>query len=288
MQPVIIIDSNALCHKAKHTLGELNSETMRVGVIFGFFIQLHKLCKKYKTNQLCFAWDSKKSLREKVFPAYKEGRRTSAKEKSPEEIEEDRLAYAQFDLLYEKFLPAIGFHNNYKYQGYEGDDIIASLVYHNASVEFLIASGDEDMYQCLYDTVSIIKKNGLYTIKKFEKEYGIGPEYWAEVKAIAGCTTDEVPGIKGVGEIIAIQYLKKELSPGSKRYLSITCPEGKQIIARNRPLVTLPYPGCPETFYVEDEHLSLRGFMDMCNELEFSYFLKKENLQEWKQLLNLH
>lgn len=285
-KPIIILDCNALCHKAKYTMGELSHEDSKVGVIFGFFVQLLKLAKTYETNQFVHCWDSNRSHRQKLFPAYKEKRRTMKEEKTPEEIEEDKAAYVQFDQLYEKYLPAIGFKNNFKFDGFEGDDIIASLVDNNLD-DFLIASGDEDLYQCICEGVSLIKQKGVYGEQDFITEYGIGPQRWAEVKAIAGCTTDEVPGIRGVGEKTAIKFLKGELTPNVKGYQSITSQEGKQIIARNTPLVSLPFKGCPHTYYHKDHVLCLDAFMDMCNELGFLHFLKKEQLQQWKQYLNM-
>jgi DNA polymerase-1 len=282
----IIIDSNALCHKARHTLGELNNETMRVGVIFGFFIQILKMAKNHNTDQFIFTWDSKKSHRLKLFPAYKEKRRTGA-DKTPEEKEEDSFAYAQFDQLYEKYLPAIGFKNNFKADGFEGDDIIASVVDNNPDVNFLISSGDEDMYQCLCEGVDIIKEKGVLSVKKFIKEYGIHPNRWAEVKSIAGCTSDEIPGIKGVGEKTAIKFIKGELTPNTKGYQNIMSPEGKRLRALYAKLVTLPFEGCPDFIYTPDTKLSLDAFMDMCKELNFQYFLKKDTLNQWKQHLNL-
>lgn len=281
----LIIDCNASCHKARHTLGELNYETMRVGVIFGFFVQLLKLAKDHNTNQFVFCWDSQRSHRQKLYPAYKERRRT--KDKTPEEKEEDSFAYAQFDKLYDEILPAIGFKNNFKIDGYEGDDLIASIIDTNLDYDFVIVSGDEDMYQCLTTGVTIQKQKGIYTEDSFRKEYGIDPAQWATVKAIAGCDSDEVQGIKGIGEKTAIKYLLGQLPPNYKGWQSINSPEGKAVIARNRPLVTLPFKGCPDIIVEDDKRLSLNAFMDMCNDLNFQYFLRKDVLAQWKTHLNL-
>lgn len=283
---ILIIDGNALCHKAKHATGDLTHETMHVGVIFGFMMQILRYAKEFKTANIVYAWDSKKSHRLKLFPEYKEKRRTSCK--TPEEIEIDKAAYAQFDKLYDVILPAIGCQHNYKIDGYEGDDIIAGLVNQFSDEdEVFIASGDEDLYQCLQPNVSMIKGKKVYNFVDFHKEYGITPDRWAEVKAIAGCDTDEVPGVRGVGEKTAIKYLNDELTPHLKGYKSICCPEGRAIYQRNLPLVKLPFKGFPELEIKPFRPLSLRGFMDVCNDLNFQYFLKKENLTQWKQHLNM-
>src|SRR5574337_1275164 len=137
MKPKILIDANALAHKARHTLGELTTETMRVGIIFGFLLQIQKLAKDNDTTDIIFCWDSNTSKRQKLFPEYKEARRTMKAEKTPEEKEEDKLAYAQFDILYDEVLPLLGFTNNYKIEGYEADDLIASIIYSNQLDDFL-------------------------------------------------------------------------------------------------------------------------------------------------------
>jgi len=283
----LLIDSNAQAHKVKHTLGELTFETMRVGVIFGFLGQIQKLAKEYGTNDLIFTWDSNKSHRENLFPAYKEKRRTLKEDKTPEEKEIDKAAYAQFDLLYNEVLPEIGFVNNYKLKGYEGDDLIASIVYANSKDDFLIVSGDEDMYQLLDPNVSILNSRGLYTLKDFNKEYDIDSLDWIQVKSIAGCKSDEVPGIRGVKEKTAIKYLKGLLTPNMKGYQSITCPEGRNIIQRNKQLVTLPFHDCPEIILKPQGSLSIDGFMEICKRYGFESYLRKESLDKWKTILNL-
>lgn len=285
--PIIVMDCNATCHKVKHTLGDLTHETMNVGVMFGFFIQVLKLAKQFNSDRFCFTWDSQRSHRVKMFSGYKEKRRSDKAEKTPEEKEVDAAAYAQFDLLYESLLPAIGFKNNHKIEYFEGDDIIASFVINNPDHAMILVTGDEDMYQCLYDDVSILNGTGVYTKAKFMKEYGIEPQLWSEVKAIAGCKSDEVPGINGVGEVYAIKQILGTLPRNGKKWESINCPEGKAIIARNRPLVTLPFKGCPDIIWQKDERLSLRAFTDICAQYNFQHFLKKEELQKWKTCLNL-
>ena len=281
----LIIDANALCHKAKHSLGDLTHETMHVGVIFGFLSQILRYAKEFETNKFAFVWDSKKSHRLKLFPAYKEARRS--KEKTPEEIEIDKAAYEQFDRLYEEILPKLKVKNNFKFDGYEGDDLIASIIKCYPEEEFIIASGDEDLYQCLSDNVGMIKGKKLYTKKDFIKEYNIDPAQWSEVKAIAGCDTDGVPGVRGVGEKTAIKYLNDELTPHLKGYKSIVSPEGKAIRNRNVPLVKLPFKDCPAIELQRQWGWSFNGFLDVCNNLNFQYFLKKENLTQWKQHLNM-
>jgi DNA polymerase-1 len=292
----ILIDGHSLAHRAKHTVGELTSETMHTGVIFGFFNQVLRLAKDYETHDIVFTWDSEKSHRIKIFPAYKESRRTLKENKTPEEIELDKATYKQIDLLHDEVLPLFGAVNNYKISGYEGDDLVASVVYANPDDDFIIATGDEDMYQLLCEGVSIRKQrvdhNGkktyyLYTAEMFEKEYGITPIQWIQVKAIAGCHSDEIPGVKGVGETTALKYLNCKLTPNLKGYQAIVCPEGQQIRARNLKLVTLPLKDCPEIHLKEQGSFSFDGFIQICQQFDFQYFLRKDELTKWKKIMNL-
>lgn len=292
----ILADANSLCHKAKHTLGELTHETARVGIIFGFLCQIQTLVKEYRTNDICFAWDSQSSLREKLFPDYKIKRRTQKSEKTEEEKEQDKLDYAQFDLLHESVLPTLGVVNNYKFDGFEGDDILAAAVFDNPHDDFVIATGDEDMYQLLCPGVSIrkSKQNGkgkktyyLYTDELFKQEFGIDPAQWVEVKALAGCTSDEVPGIPNIGEDSAAKYIRGDMAPHLKRFQAIRSAEGKAIRERNIPLVQLPFEGCPEVILKKQGPMSYDGFIKICQTYDFQYFLKKDNLNQWKELLNL-
>lgn len=280
----IIVDANEICHKAKHTMKDLSYEQQQVGVVFGFFMKILSLAKQYDTNRFIFTWDSKKSHRLKIFPAYKEKRRTLG-DKTPEEIEYDKLAKAQFDLLYEELLPKIGFKNNYKISGFEGDDIIAAIVYDNPLEDFYIYTTDQDLYQCLDEGVAIINSGGKYTSKVFEQKFGIKPIQWIDVKALAGCNSDEIPGIKGIGEKKAIEYITGRMNVSHKSFQSITCKEGKLLVARNKTLITLPFPGCPEIKIIKDEQLSFDNWMEICKSLNFQYFLKREQLNQWKHTM---
>lgn len=296
MTTKIIIDSNALAWKVKHSLKDLSFDERSVGVIFGFMNQILKIATDYETNDISFCWDSKNNNRYKLFPAYKEKRRTAKDERTPEEVEEDQLAYAQFEQLCDFVLPTLGVTNNYKIDGFEGDDLIASIVFNNENDDFIIATGDEDLYQLLGDGVSIrrTRKNRLgkneyylYTEAMFMEEYGILPEQWVHVKAIAGCKSDGVPGVVGVGEFSAIQYLLGKYTPNNKRYQSIGCLEGRAIRSRNKPLVELPFKGTPDIILNKQEGWSFDGFTKICEQFNFQSMLKKEVLTKWKQSLRL-
>lgn len=280
---MILVDSNSICHQAKHSMGNLSWEEKKTGVLFGFLYQILNLAKMFKTNEFVFAWDSRESFRDKIFPGYKHKRRN--KEKTPEEKELDGIAYAQFDTIRLELLPEIGFVNSYMIDGYEADDIMASITFSHPNKEFVIVSTDEDLYQLLSDNVKMysIKKKMSYTNKNLWKEYGVTPDEWGEVKAIAGCRTDEVPGVVGVGEKTACQYVNRHLNIHNKSYRDIK--SNGELIQRNKKLVILPFEGTPEISKFHFETLSSRAFQDICNRYGFQSFLTQEKYSQWKEFV---
>jgi DNA polymerase-1 len=276
---MILIDSNSICHMAKHSMGDLSWEDKKVGVMFGFMVQILSLAKRFESNRFVFAWDSRESVRTKVFPEYKAGRK---KEKTPEEKELDDIAYGQFNTIQHEILPEVGFHNSFWQEGYEADDIIASIVKHG-SEKIVIISTDEDLYQLLSDNVSMysIKKKQVFTHHNLWKDFKVPPQDWADVKAIGGCSSDGIPGISGVGEKTACKYLNRQLPINHKTYKSIK--GNKELIERNLKLVTLPYAGTHIFDVSSNGNLSLRGFLNICSRYGFESFMWKDNLAQWKQ-----
>jgi 5'-3' exonuclease len=266
---------------AKHNMGDLTWNQKKVGVIFGFLRQILTLAKLFGSNEFVFTWDSRKSVRTKMFPDYKKARR---REKTSEEEELDSIAYSQFDKIRLLILPSIGFTNSFMQEGFEADDVLASVVHSNPSEEIHIISTDEDLYQLLSEKVDIysIKKKQFYTHLNLWKDFRILPKSWIEVKAIAGCSTDGVPGVPGVGEKTACKYINHRLSPFYKTYHSIG--ESKALIDRNRKLVSLPLVGT-SVFPLTQDNLSLGNFLDICEEHGFRSFLEKDTLNKWKELI---
>ena len=281
----LLIDSNALCHMAKHSMKDLSFEESKTGIIFGFLRQLLKLSQLYPKSDFIFCWDSKTSLRKKIYPEYKANRK---KEKTEEEKEVDNIAYGQFELIKTYVLPEIGLRNIFEYEGYESDDIFAQIVYSDEGADLVIVTSDEDIYQLLWDTVKIYNpgKKFEYTLRDFQEEFKIGPDAWIDVKSMAGCTSDGVKGIKGVGEKTAIKFITNSLSMDSKLYKKIVSPEGRKIIRRNLKLVMLPYLNTPKSKFIKDQ-LSLDKFMTVCQRYGFQSILQPKELRKWEECLRL-
>ena len=279
--PLLIIDSSCICHMQKHAMEELSYDEQAVGVIFGFFRQLYRLMELRQHWNVVFVWDSQKSFRKELFPDYKGNR--NHKEKT----EYDLAAYSQFSLLREELLKVVGFTNNFIQEGYEADDLIAQLCRQYRENYKVIASTDNDLYQLLDGDTTIYnlrKKEGYYAADFFE-EYEISPKQWATVKSIAGCKSDNVPGVPKIGAKTACKYLNGELKPATTAFKNITSSEGIKTQERNRILVTLPFPGTKTLKVKKDGQRSIDGFIRMCQIYGFESFLK--DLKKWKERFNL-
>ena len=276
---MLVIDSNYLCYKAMLTMKGLSWEEHSTGVIFGFLRQIQTLAEEFDNFRFIFAWDSRKSYRRDVYPDYKK----RPKVEDPEMEDLFRAGKPQFDELRLKVLPRLGFRNNFIQLGLEADDVIAWVVRDHAweFEQVYIISADEDLYQLLHNNVSMYKpkEKTLYTKEDFMKEKGIHPDYWSWVKAVGGCTSDNVKGIAGVAEKTAIKYIKGELKPG-KKFNDI-----KEFDPTfNLSLVKLPHDrSYPEE--LKPDELNFKEWEPLCLDYGFSSFLKKENYNKWRKIL---
>ncbi len=281
----IIVDSDFICHQNKHSMKKLSWEDKHTGVIFGFLRDTLTLAKKLDCNRFIFVWDSSESKRKRMFPDYKANR--AIKKKTVEEEELSKVAHPQFDIIRTEILPALGFKNNFIQDGLEGDDLIAKLVLEYDWTNFAVVTIDSDLYQMLRTNAFIYnpRKKKRYTIANFKEQYGIDPWQWSTVLSIAGCTTDNVPGINGVGKPTAIKYLKGELPPSRKVVQKILSKEGKDIRKRNDWLVRLPFHDTKPMTVRSKQSLYKDEFVKVCRKYGFESFLRKDKYKEWKEVM---
>jgi len=275
----LVVDSNFLAHRAIYTMNALSYEDDKTGVIFGFLMQILSYAKEFKTNDIIFCWDSTNSKRKELYPDYKANR---VKEDITEEEEELKLSgYKQFDTLREEVLPLMGFKNVYFQDGYEADDLIATTVgWHEG--EFVIITADHDMYQLL-DFADIWNPSSkqLYTYDDFGREWEVAPVDWIDIKSLAGCSSDNIAGIKGVGEKTAAKFIRNELKSTTKAYQKIESARGN-VLKRNKPLVTLPFIGT-NIYKIKDNKLNFDNFVEhICYRYSFDSFLKDNYYLKWE------
>jgi DNA polymerase-1 len=241
-------------------------------IIYGFLKNLIDLQEQFRTGRFLFCFDSKASLRKNIYPAYKQKRH--AKELTEEELEFEKAFRLQIKKLRRKYLPEIGYRNIFRKNGFESDDLLAYLARkvtnNDPGARAVIITADHDLFQCIAPRVSIYNPSSRkeLTLQEFKHKYDIHPKKWATVKAIAGCNTDGVEGVRGVGELTAIKYLNDKLGYKTKAYAAITSNDGKRIRKRNMQLVKLPFKDTPKLNIVQD-NLSIKGWKLVCKRLGF-------------------
>lgn len=253
--PILVFDVSYLAHRAFYAMGDLAHGSEGTAVIFGLLRDVISLQDKFQTGRCVFAFDHPAPKhRQTVLPTYKSSR-IARYEKEDNAAKQARKEFrGQLRKLYFQYLPAAGFKNVFAAPGFEADDIIAEVTRTISSRgEAVIISSDEDLWQCcsVRPFVSCFnpQKGKLITYGGFLEKWGFPPKKWAEVKAIAGCSTDDVPGVAGVGEVTAAKYLRGELGAHTKAYGNIKSYPWKD----NLDLVQLPYKGTPEFELQEDE-----------------------------------
>lgn len=265
-QTLLVLDCHYLCHRAFHSLGDLSSKGVATAVIYGFLRAIGDFKENFSTDRIAFCFEGERLRRKAIYPAYKAKR---TQERSPEE----RAVLSDFSRqvreLRDELLPKIGFRNIFCAQGFESDDIMAAIAKNlPAEEEAYLITADSDMFQCLAPNVSIYspQKGGLYTLHKFKSEFGIEPSSWAVYKALSGCATDNVAGIRGIGPVSALKFLRRELPEKHRIRQVILSREGKAIVRRNRSLVELPFKGCPVP-ELQPDRISVSAWKDVCARL---------------------
>lgn len=277
----LAFDVNNLAHRAYWTTGDLSYEDVPTGVLFGVLKEVEKLADMYNTRDLVFCFDHGKSLRYNYLSSYKESRKKKVDEERARQLDGVRI---EIERIKTRYLEDLGFHNIFWKSGYEADDIIASVVANSHPDDRVImVSSDQDLYQLLdYRTAQHLPTaNRLFTAKDFKAEYGIKPNQWTAVKALAGCSSDDIPGCAGIGEKTAVKYLRGELPLKSVYQDKIKRHVRTEDWERDALLVTLPFPGCP-AFEPVPEEPNRKAWRLFCEKLGMESLA--ENPNRWEGL----
>lgn len=254
----LVLDTNYLACRAFYSQGHLSFGDTRTGVLYGVMRDIINLQEMYATHRIVFAFDFGLSLRRQETPSYK-AKRVAARLEG-DKLEQYTSLQEQIKLLRKEYLPQLGFKNILYAKGYEADDVIASVVRNlpGETDRAVIVSSDHDFYQLLSPDVLMYNphKKIVTTEKSFVKEWGVEPDRWAECMAIAGCGTDEVPGVEGVGLKTAARYINGNIVPKSEAFKKISLASGEW--SSNLRLVRLPFPGTPVFQLKKDEVSTLR------------------------------
>ncbi|MBP3961626.1 DNA polymerase I [Paenibacillus lignilyticus] len=204
MDKWVLIDGNSIIYRAFFAMPPLtNSSGLHTNAVYGFTTMLLKLLEEEKPTHMLVAFDAgKTTFRHEGYAEYKGGR-----EKTPSELSE------QFPVLKE-LLRSFGIAQ-YELPGYEADDIIGTLsrLADEGGVETVVVSGDKDMLQLASDHVTIaLTRKGVTDVERYDpagiqERYGLTPLQIIDLKGLMGDTSDNIPGIPGVGEKTALKLL---------------------------------------------------------------------------------
>jgi DNA polymerase-1 len=205
---LFLIDGPSLVYRAFYALPEsiATSTGEPTNAIFGFASMLVKIVTDHGVQPTMVAWDAGTSGRTELFADYKAGRRSR-----PD------LLKAQWPAM-EELIEAFGYRN-VKVEGFEADDVIASLAEQarKAGVPVTIVTGDRDVFQLIDEqglvqvmaTARGITETKLYDHQAVIDRYGISPELIPDFYGLKGDTSDNIPGIPGIGEKTASELIQR-------------------------------------------------------------------------------
>src|SRR5213075_1707300 len=226
---LFLVDGNNLAYRAFFALPEelATSDGQPTNALLGFTNMLFKLLSDYKPRGVAVAWDTRPVHRTEISAEYKSERRPMP------------------DLLREQFphfrpiVEAFGYQN-LEFEGWEADDVIATLatLADEAGVKTCVVSTDRDAFQlcsenvCLMMTPRGVQDPHVYTPERVEARYGIRPDQVPDFIGLKGGTSDNIPGVPGIGDKTAGQLIAQygsleavlehasELSPARARAIS--------------------------------------------------------------------
>lgn len=207
MEKIILVDGNNLLFRSYYATaynGNFmnNSKGFPTNALFGFVNMINKIVAEEKPVYMLVAFDKGKTFRHEKYTEYKGGRG-----ETPDELKK------QFPVAKE-LLTAMGI-KYYEIDNYEADDIIGTFSHmcdNDPNYQGLIISSDKDLLQLISDEVEmkLLKSKDYirYNKESFKEEWGIDPIKVVDLKALMGDTSDNIPGVKGIGEKTALKLLQ--------------------------------------------------------------------------------
>lgn len=208
MKRLAVIDGKSVFYRGYYAMPGLSTKDgTPTGGVFGFVSLALELIRKLEPDYVCVAWDKRKTnirRRREIYPEYKANRKPA-----PEDF------YAQIPILME-LLEAFDWPF-YECDDYEADDILGTFALEAEAkgVETILLTSDLDALQLIgHNTKVYALKNGLsnleeFDVAHFEEKYGISVQQFLDLKSLKGDSSDNLPGVPGIGEKTAIQLLQE-------------------------------------------------------------------------------
>lgn len=289
MKKIVLVDGNNLMFRAYYATaytGKImtNSKGFPTNALYGFVNMINKIIQEEKPEYMAVAFDIGKTFRHDEYQDYKAGR-----SKTPDEL---KLQMPKS----REMLEHMGI-KHLELEGYEADDIIGTLARmadEDPEWDALLVTSDHDYLQLITDVVNIklLKQKGFvkYNPKTFFEEYGITPPRVVDLKAIMGDSSDNIPGVKGIGEKGALKLLHEyETLDGIYEHINEIKGSTHEKLVNDKEQAYFSYKLATidknAPIEVEFEDLKYDGpkvtLNDFFKELEF-YSLIKTNLKETK------
>jgi len=258
---LVIIDGKSVFYRGYYAMPNLSTKDgTPTGGVYGFAVMALEVIKRLKPNYVVVAWDMRHTnirKRRELYPAYKGNRKPA-----PEDF------YDQVEVL-RQLLESLGWPL-YEMDDYEADDIMGAFARQaqKKDIESFLVTSDLDVLQLVNSHTHIytLKKGlsniELFDVAHFEEKYGVGAHQWVDVKALKGDSSDNIPGVAGVGEKTALELIAKyddldgvykhldDLKPALRTKLE----KDKKIAYLSKELVTL-YVDAPITLDFEKAKL---------------------------------
>lgn len=208
MKKLVIIDGKSVFYRGYYAMGNLSlKDGTPTGGVYGFASLAFEVIRKLKPDYVVVAWDKKgtsTAKRSAIYPEYKAGRK-----KAPDDF------YEQIPLL-KDFLKTLGWPL-FETDGYEADDILGTLAVqaNKLGVEANLITSDLDMLQLIDENTKVFAmKRGFSDIEEFdleyfENKYGLKQSQFLDLKALQGDSSDNIPGVPGIGPKTATQLLQE-------------------------------------------------------------------------------
>ena len=234
-EKIYLIDGHSYAYRAFHAIRQLtDSSGLALNAVYGFTRMLLKLIKDEQPDYIAVAFDTPgPTFRHRLYEEYKANRAAQ-----PEEMRHQIPLIKQ---VVEAFNIPI-----FELDDYEADDVLATLAARSASqgVQAVIVTGDKDMLQLISDDIKVLnphKENTLLDAESVKKRFGVGPEQMRDLMAMAGDSSDNVPGVPGIGPKTAADLLTEygTLEGIFEHLEEIKQPKRRQNIAENEDLALL-------------------------------------------------
>jgi len=207
MKKLILIDGNAVLHRAYHAIPPFRTSTGElVNAIYGFSSILLNLLNEQKPDYIAVSFDlAKKTFRHEQYKEYK-----ATRKKAPDDLYEQLPKIKEVVKTFE--IPI------FEVEGFEADDVLGTLAAKAEKLDEIktyIFTGDLDTLQLVTDKTNVlVPKKGLrepftYTVQKVLGKYGVGPHQIPDLKGLQGDASDNIKGVQGVGAKTASTLLKK-------------------------------------------------------------------------------